>query len=64
MAQETPPSPRPAIDYVLDGDAELRRIEAALEGRQAAHDGEEIRPPPRPPAGDRRLRRPRARAPH
>ena len=42
VAQETPALPRPAIDYVLDGDAELRRIESALEKAEAAHDGEEI----------------------
>ncbi len=42
VAQETPALARPAIDYVLDGDAELRRIEAALEAAEAAHDGEEI----------------------
>ncbi len=32
--------PQPAIDYVLDGDAELRRIEAELAAAEAAHDGE------------------------
>ena len=42
VAQETPALARPAIDYVLDGDAELRRIEAALATAEAAHDGEEI----------------------
>ncbi len=42
VAQETPALARPAIDYVLDGDGELRRIEAALEAAEAAHDGEEI----------------------
>ncbi len=42
VAQETPALARPAIDYVLDGDAELRRIEAALEAAEAAHEGEEI----------------------
>jgi ATP-binding cassette subfamily F protein 3 len=36
VSQETPASPAPALDYVLDGDRELRRIEQALE--QAAHD--------------------------
>jgi ATP-binding cassette subfamily F protein 3 len=30
VAQETPPVERSAIDYVLDGDAELREIEAGL----------------------------------
>ena len=42
VAQETPALPRPAIEYVLDGDAELRRVEAALAAAEAAHDGEEI----------------------
>ena len=42
VAQETPALARPAIDYVLDGDAELRRIETALAAAEAAHDGEEI----------------------
>ncbi len=30
VAQETPADPRPAIDYALDGDAELREVEAAM----------------------------------
>ena len=30
VAQETPPDPRPALDYVLDGDRELRQLEAAI----------------------------------
>lgn len=30
VAQETPPDPRAALEYVLDGDAELRSLEAAL----------------------------------
>ena len=42
VAQETPALARPAIEYALDGDAELRRIEAALTAAEAAHDGEEI----------------------
>jgi len=40
VAQETPALPIPAIEYVLDGDAELRAIEAelaALEARHATH---------------------------
>jgi ATP-binding cassette subfamily F protein 3 len=40
VAQETPALPTPALDYVLDGDAELREIEAelaALEARHAQH---------------------------
>ncbi|HHW76292.1 MAG TPA: ATP-binding cassette domain-containing protein [Xanthomonadaceae bacterium] len=39
VAQETPASPIPALDYVLDGDAELRRIERELHEAEAAHDG-------------------------
>ncbi|MBP8133490.1 MAG: ATP-binding cassette domain-containing protein [Zoogloea sp.] len=42
VAQETPALACPALDYALDGDAELRRIEAALEAAEAAHQGEEI----------------------
>ncbi len=40
VAQETPGLAQPAIDYVLDGDAELRRIEAELAAAEAAHDGD------------------------
>jgi ATP-binding cassette subfamily F protein 3 len=39
VAQETPPLPRPALEFVLDGDAELRATERALELADAAHDG-------------------------
>ncbi|MDR1661996.1 MAG: ATP-binding cassette domain-containing protein [Azoarcus sp.] len=35
VAQETPALPQAAIDYVLDGDAELRRIEADLKMAEA-----------------------------
>ena len=38
VSQETPASPAPALDYVLDGDRELRRIEQALAQAEAAHD--------------------------
>jgi ATP-binding cassette subfamily F protein 3 len=38
VAQETPASPRAAIDYCLDGDRELRRIEHDLARAEAAHD--------------------------
>ena len=38
LPQEVPASDRRAVDYVLDGDAELRRLEAGLE---QAGDGEE-----------------------
>jgi len=39
VAQETPALPTPALDYVLDGDAELRQIERELQAAEAAHDG-------------------------
>ncbi|ALP53457.1 ABC transporter ATP-binding protein [Candidatus Tenderia electrophaga] len=39
VAQETPALERAAIDYVMDGDAELRRIEAALVQAESAADG-------------------------
>lgn len=39
VAQETPGLATPALDYVLDGDTELRRIEAELAEAEAAHDG-------------------------
>ncbi|MDR3088121.1 MAG: ATP-binding cassette domain-containing protein [Azoarcus sp.] len=42
VAQETPALSRAAIEYVLDGDAELRRIEAELLPAEAAHDGVRI----------------------
>ncbi|THF60769.1 ATP-binding cassette domain-containing protein [Pseudothauera nasutitermitis] len=38
VAQETPALPRPALEYVLDGDAELRRIEDELAMLEARHD--------------------------
>jgi ATP-binding cassette, subfamily F, member 3 len=38
VAQETPASDRMALDYALDGDRELRRIERDLERAEAAHD--------------------------
>ena len=38
VAQETPATGRPAIDYVLDGDEELRRVERALARAEAAGD--------------------------
>ena len=40
VAQETPALPRAALDFVLDGDAELRRVEAELAAAEAAGDGE------------------------
>ena len=42
VAQETPGLPRAAIEYVLDGDSELRRIETDLAQAEAAHDGVRI----------------------
>jgi ATP-binding cassette subfamily F protein 3 len=42
VAQETPSLARAAIEYVLDGDAELRRIETDLAHAEAAHDGVRI----------------------
>lgn len=42
VAQETPALSIPAIEFVLDGDAELRNIEAALTSAEANHQGELI----------------------
>jgi ATP-binding cassette subfamily F protein 3 len=44
VAQETPPVATTALDYVLDGDRELRDVEAALDAAEAdpAHDGARI----------------------
>ena len=39
VAQETPALPTPALEFVLDGDAELRQIERDLQVAEAAHDG-------------------------
>ncbi len=39
VAQEMPTEDRAAIDYVLDGDAELRRLEQALADAEADEDG-------------------------
>ncbi|MCU7866171.1 MAG: ATP-binding cassette domain-containing protein, partial [Candidatus Thiodiazotropha sp. (ex Lucinoma borealis)] len=39
VAQETPALSRPAIDYVIDGDHTLRRIEAALAEAEISGDG-------------------------
>ena len=39
VAQEMPAEERSAIDYVLDGDAELRRLEKALADAEADEDG-------------------------
>jgi len=42
VAQETPGIARAAIDYVLDGDVELRTVEAALAAAETAHEGARI----------------------
>ncbi|KAB7628317.1 ATP-binding cassette domain-containing protein [Alkalilimnicola sp. S0819] len=42
VAQETPALSRPALDYVLDGDEELREVEAELAHAQQADAGEAI----------------------
>jgi ATP-binding cassette subfamily F protein 3 len=42
VAQETPPLERSAIDYAIDGDTTLRRLEAELAEAEAADDGERI----------------------
>jgi len=39
VAQETPALDTPAIDYVLDGDTELRALERTLADAEAAHHG-------------------------
>ena len=38
VAQETPAVERPALDFVMDGDAELREIEAGIAKAEAEHD--------------------------
>jgi len=42
VAQETPGSPVPAIEYVLDGDLQLRSIERSLREAEAHDEGERI----------------------
>jgi ATP-binding cassette subfamily F protein 3 len=42
IAQQTPSDTRPCIDYVLDGDQELRNIEKRLADAELAHDGEAL----------------------
>ena len=39
VAQETPALALSAIDFVMDGDRELRSLEGALQAAEAAHDG-------------------------
>ncbi len=42
VAQETPALATPALEYALDGDAELRAIEHELADAEAVHDGHRI----------------------
>lgn len=42
LAQEIPALPTPALEFVLDGDEELRHIERELLAAEAAHNGERI----------------------
>jgi ATP-binding cassette subfamily F protein 3 len=42
VAQETPALPDSALDFVLDGDVELRRVERELVEAEARNDGEAI----------------------
>ncbi|MBF7074387.1 ATP-binding cassette domain-containing protein [Glaciecola sp. MH2013] len=42
VAQETPGTDRLAIDYVIDGDKQLRKLEADLAKAEHAHDGEKM----------------------
>ncbi|MBL6752422.1 MAG: ATP-binding cassette domain-containing protein [Nevskia sp.] len=42
VAQETPALPDAALDYALDGDAELRELERRLQAAEAAHDAARI----------------------
>jgi ATP-binding cassette, subfamily F, member 3 len=42
VAQETPALDRPALDYAIDGDTTLRRLEAELAAAEAANDGHRI----------------------
>jgi ATP-binding cassette subfamily F protein 3 len=39
VAQETPATDRPALDHVMDGDAELRRLQAELLAAESQGDG-------------------------
>jgi ATP-binding cassette subfamily F protein 3 len=42
VAQETPALDRAALDYAIDGDTTLRRLEAELDAAETAHDGHRI----------------------
>ena len=41
VAQETPAVDAPAIDYVIDGDRELRKLQVQLEQAESAQEGEQ-----------------------
>jgi ATP-binding cassette subfamily F protein 3 len=42
VSQETPPLPQPAVEFVLDGDTELRGVEATIAAATQAHDGHRL----------------------
>ncbi len=42
VAQQTPQDERAAIDYVLDGDDEFRKVEQQLEKAESEQDGEKL----------------------
>lgn len=42
VAQETPALPDAAIEFVLDGDEELRNVERALQEAERSHEGEKL----------------------
>jgi ATP-binding cassette subfamily F protein 3 len=42
VAQETPPLPQPAIEFVLDGDADLRGVEREIAAAERDHDGHRL----------------------
>src|SRR2546427_3897857 len=42
VAQETPPLERPALEYAIDGDTTLRKLETELAAAEAADDGHRI----------------------
>jgi ATP-binding cassette, subfamily F, member 3 len=42
VAQDIEPDPRAAVEFVLDGDRELRSVEAELARAEAAHEGERL----------------------
>ncbi|CAG1770219.1 partial putative ABC transporter ATP-binding protein YheS, partial [uncultured bacterium] len=42
VGQDTPALPDAALDFVLDGDVELRDVEREIAAAEAAHDGERI----------------------